>query len=82
MKQPHATTEPKKSVSRTYQRPARGNAHLHIRIAPYRPDRPARNAARFLNRLCHRKWLMPFSLKFQRNNQQNALGRVVNYIIY
>ena len=25
-------------------------------------------------RLCHRKWLMLFSLKFQRNNQQNALA--------
>ena len=24
-------------------------------------------------RLCHRKWLRLFSLKFQRNNQQNAL---------
>ena len=25
-------------------------------------------------RLCPRKWLMLFSLKFQRNNQQNALA--------
>ena len=25
-------------------------------------------------RLCHRKWLRLFSLKFQRNNQQNALA--------
>ena len=24
--------------------------------------------------LCHRKWLMLFSSKFQRNNQQNALA--------
>ena len=27
----------------------------------------------FIARLCPRKWLMLFSLKFQRNNQQNAL---------
>ena len=27
----------------------------------------------FIARLCPRKWLVLFSLKFQRNNQQNAL---------
>ena len=25
-------------------------------------------------RLCHRKWLRLFSLKFQRNNRQNTLA--------
>ena len=28
----------------------------------------------FIARLCPRKWLVLFSLKFQRNNQQNALA--------
>ena len=27
-----------------------------------------------LERLCHRKWLMLFSLKLQRDNRQNALA--------
>ncbi|WP_337431353.1 hypothetical protein, partial [Bilophila sp.] len=31
-------------------------------------------SANFFPRLCHRKWLMFFSLKFQRNNRQNTLA--------
>ena len=28
----------------------------------------------FLERLCHKKWLILFSLKFQKDNQQNMLA--------
>ncbi|WP_308770945.1 hypothetical protein, partial [uncultured Bilophila sp.] len=31
-------------------------------------------SANFFPRLCHRKWLMLFSLKFQRDNRQNTLA--------
>ncbi|WP_308772261.1 hypothetical protein, partial [uncultured Bilophila sp.] len=31
-------------------------------------------AFRTSKRLCHRKWLMLFSLKFHRDNRQNALA--------
>jgi len=67
-------TSRKKASAISYGTPKKKTPAVTTTGSSLRSRSTGESALWILKRLCYRKWLMLFSLKFQRDNRKNALA--------